>query len=53
MPRILEQLTLPGTPEEQPVWNHAYFFCEDREKATLFTPGAALVIEFYSTDDGT
>ncbi|XP_052262939.1 coiled-coil domain-containing protein 33-like isoform X2 [Dreissena polymorpha] len=41
------QLSLPGRPEEQPVWNHPYLFVEHREKATLFTPGAALVIEYY------
>ncbi|WAQ97311.1 CCD33-like protein [Mya arenaria] len=31
----------------QPVWNHPYLFVEHRDKATLFTPGAALVIEYY------
>ncbi|XP_052782992.1 coiled-coil domain-containing protein 33-like isoform X2 [Mya arenaria] len=41
------QLSLPGGPDTQPVWNHPYLFVEHRDKATLFTPGAALVIEYY------
>ncbi|XP_060578931.1 coiled-coil domain-containing protein 33-like isoform X2 [Ruditapes philippinarum] len=41
------QLSLPGRPENQPTWNHPYLFVEKRDKATLFTPGAALVIEYY------
>jgi len=40
-------LSLPGGPGERPVWNHPYLFVEHRDKATLFTPGAALVIEYY------
>ncbi|XP_045214999.2 coiled-coil domain-containing protein 33-like isoform X2 [Mercenaria mercenaria] len=41
------QLSLPGRPESQPTWNHPYLFVDKRDKATLFTPGAALVIEYY------
>ncbi|KAL4239346.1 Coiled-coil domain-containing protein 33 [Mactra antiquata] len=41
------QISLPGRPEGQPEWNHPYLFLEERDKATLFTPGAALVIEYY------
>ncbi|KAL5018838.1 hypothetical protein ScPMuIL_004560 [Solemya velum] len=41
------QLSLPGRPDQQPTWNHPYLFCEERDKATLFVPRAALVIEYY------
>ncbi|XP_060074868.1 coiled-coil domain-containing protein 33-like [Ylistrum balloti] len=41
------QISLPGRPDTQPLWNHPYLFCDERDKATLFTPGAALVIEYY------
>ncbi|CAG5122724.1 unnamed protein product, partial [Candidula unifasciata] len=41
------QLSLLGRPEEQPRWNHPYLFCDEKDKATMFTPSAALVIEYY------
>ncbi|KAK6170398.1 hypothetical protein SNE40_018803 [Patella caerulea] len=41
------QISLPGRPDDQPVWNHPFLFSEEKDKATLFTPGAALVIEYY------
>ncbi|XP_061192460.1 coiled-coil domain-containing protein 33-like isoform X1 [Saccostrea echinata] len=44
------QISLPGKPDVQPVWNHPYLFCDERDKATLFTPSAALVIEYYHQD---
>ncbi|GFO32173.1 coiled-coil domain-containing protein 33-like [Plakobranchus ocellatus] len=41
------QLSLPGRPEQQPQWNHPYLFCDEKDKATMFIPSAALVIEYY------
>ncbi|XP_012936367.1 coiled-coil domain-containing protein 33, partial [Aplysia californica] len=41
------QLSLLGRPDEQPKWNHPYLFCDEKDKATMFTPSAALVIEYY------
>ncbi|XP_059175769.1 coiled-coil domain-containing protein 33-like [Physella acuta] len=41
------QVSLLGRPEEQPKWNHPYLFCDTKDKATMFTPTAALVIEYY------
>ncbi|BFZ18023.1 hypothetical protein BsWGS_21062 [Bradybaena similaris] len=41
------QLSLLGRPEEQPRWNHPFLFCDQKDKATMFTPSAALVIEYY------
>ncbi|CAG2198416.1 unnamed protein product [Mytilus edulis] len=41
------QISLPGRPDVQPEWNHPYLFCEERDKATMFTPSAALVLEYY------
>ncbi len=46
------QTSVPGVPPEQPQWNHFFLFTNPRDKATLFTPGAALVIEFYQTSAG-
>ena len=43
---------MPGKPQEQPEWNHPYLFHHSRDKATLFTPGAALVFEFYKDTPG-
>ncbi|XP_053092925.1 coiled-coil domain-containing protein 33 isoform X2 [Pangasianodon hypophthalmus] len=40
------QISQPGSPEEQPVWNHCFLFL-GRDCATAFTPGAALVLEYY------
>lgn len=45
-------MSLPGRPEGQPTWNHPYLFCDERDKATLFTPGAALVLEYYIATAG-
>ncbi|MCJ8735908.1 hypothetical protein PDJAM_G00252840 [Pangasius djambal] len=42
------QISQPGSPEEQPVWNHCFLFL-GRDCATAFTPGAALVLEYYPT----
>ncbi|KAI4872192.1 hypothetical protein NFI96_031026 [Prochilodus magdalenae] len=42
------QVSPPGLPEQQPVWNHSFLFL-GRDCATVFTPGAALVLEYYST----
>ncbi|XP_036431921.1 coiled-coil domain-containing protein 33 isoform X2 [Colossoma macropomum] len=41
------QISPPGSPEQQPVWNHCFLFL-GRDCATAFTPGAALVLEYYS-----
>ncbi|XP_069124504.1 coiled-coil domain-containing protein 33-like isoform X4 [Argopecten irradians] len=41
------QISLPGRPDTQPLWNHPYLFSDERDKATMFTPGAALVLEYY------
>ncbi|KAK2143413.1 hypothetical protein LSH36_843g00070 [Paralvinella palmiformis] len=41
------QVTLAGGPPSQPEWNHSFLFTEKRDKATLFTPSAALVIEYF------
>ncbi|XP_073724947.1 coiled-coil domain-containing protein 33 [Misgurnus anguillicaudatus] len=42
------QVSLPRSPEDQPVWNHSFLFL-GRDCATVFTEGAALVLEFYPT----
>ncbi|XP_067090005.1 coiled-coil domain-containing protein 33 [Osmerus mordax] len=42
------QVSLAGSPEEQPVWNHSFLFLE-RDCATMFSGAAALVLEFYPT----
>ncbi|KAL7858240.1 hypothetical protein AOLI_G00183420 [Acnodon oligacanthus] len=41
------QISPPGSPDQQPVWNHCFLFL-GRNCATAFTPGAALVLEYYS-----
>ncbi|XP_041364165.1 coiled-coil domain-containing protein 33-like, partial [Gigantopelta aegis] len=41
------QITLPGHPENLPTWYHPFLFSENKDKATMFTPSAALVIEYY------
>jgi len=48
----LLQISLTGRPDGQPTWNHPYLFCDDRDKATMFTPGAALVLEYYIASTG-
>nr|XP_015198891.1 PREDICTED: coiled-coil domain-containing protein 33 isoform X1 [Lepisosteus oculatus] len=40
------QVSQAGYPEEQPIWNHCFLFL-GRNCATIFTGGAALVLEFY------
>ncbi|XP_071107779.1 coiled-coil domain-containing protein 33-like isoform X1 [Haliotis cracherodii] len=44
------QVSLPGHPEKQPTWNQPYLFSAEKDKATMFTPSAALVIEYYVAD---
>ena len=46
------QVTSLGKPEKQPVWNHPFLFSEERDNATMFTPGAALVLEYYTARSG-
>lgn len=46
------QISQPGLPEKQPVWNHCFLFL-GRDCATAFTQGAALVLEYYPTTTGT
>ena len=43
----LFQSSLPGMPPQAPEWNHTYLFTHPRDKATLFTPSATLIIEYY------
>ena len=52
MNMIYTQISLLGRPAEQPRWNHPYLFCDTREKATMFTPSAALIIEYYVANAG-
>ncbi|XP_038603258.1 coiled-coil domain-containing protein 33-like [Tachyglossus aculeatus] len=40
------QISLPGKPEEQPMWNSSFLF-QGRDGATLFTEDTALVLEYY------
>ncbi|XP_053541910.1 coiled-coil domain-containing protein 33 [Ictalurus punctatus] len=40
------QISQPGSPEEQPVWNHCLLFL-GRDCATAFTPGKPLVLKYY------
>ncbi|XP_064634936.1 coiled-coil domain-containing protein 33-like isoform X3 [Lineus longissimus] len=42
------QLTAPGNPDVQPIWNHPFLFSNRRDVATLFTSTAALVLEYYT-----
>ncbi|KAK7113750.1 coiled-coil domain-containing protein 33-like [Littorina saxatilis] len=44
------QISLVGRPAEQPRWNHPFLFCDTREKATMFTPSAALILEYYESN---
>ncbi|XP_077979559.1 coiled-coil domain-containing protein 33-like [Glandiceps talaboti] len=41
------QITLPGTPQKQPTWNHMFFFHQSRDNATMFADTAALIVEYY------
>ena len=45
---VFVQVTLAGGPPIQPEWNHSFLFTQHRDKATLFTPAAALVIEYFN-----
>ncbi|KAM4039228.1 coiled-coil domain-containing protein 33 [Anomaloglossus baeobatrachus] len=40
------QISFPGLPPSQPIWNSSYFF-QGRDGVTLFSEGAALVLEYY------
>ncbi|KAE8617274.1 hypothetical protein XENTR_v10009019 [Xenopus tropicalis] len=40
------QITSPGLPPSQPVWNSQFLF-QGRDGVTLFSEGAALVLEYY------
>ncbi|XP_067871582.1 coiled-coil domain-containing protein 33 isoform X3 [Heterodontus francisci] len=41
------QVSRAAIPEEQPIWNCSFLF-QGRDCATIFTAGAALVLEYYS-----
>ncbi|XP_067829643.1 coiled-coil domain-containing protein 33 [Heptranchias perlo] len=41
------QVSHAGFPQEQPNWNYSFLF-QGRDCATIFTAGAALVLEYYS-----
>ncbi|XP_072348905.1 coiled-coil domain-containing protein 33 isoform X2 [Scyliorhinus torazame] len=41
------QVSHAGIPQEQPIWDYSFLF-QGRDCATIFTAGAALVIEYYS-----
>ncbi|KAJ8318783.1 hypothetical protein KUTeg_003874 [Tegillarca granosa] len=41
------QISLLGRPDNKPSWDHAFLFCDEKDKATMFTTTAALVIEYY------
>ena len=45
-------MSMPSSSGVQPLWNHSYFFSNTRDKATFFTPNAALVLEFFPTTPG-
>ncbi|XP_073435566.1 coiled-coil domain-containing protein 33 [Dendrobates tinctorius] len=40
------QISFPGLPPSQPMWNSPYLF-QGRDGVTLFSEGAALVLEYY------
>ncbi|XP_040198950.1 coiled-coil domain-containing protein 33 [Rana temporaria] len=40
------QISSPGLPPSQPIWNSSYLF-QGRDGVTLFSEGAALVLEYY------
>ncbi|KAL2093244.1 hypothetical protein ACEWY4_010556 [Coilia grayii] len=42
------QVSPAGSPQERPVWSHSFLFL-GRDSATVFTEGAALVLELYPT----
>ncbi|KAG5273538.1 hypothetical protein AALO_G00152470 [Alosa alosa] len=42
------QVSPAGCPQQRPVWRHSFLFL-GRDCATVFTPGAALVLELYPT----
>ncbi|XP_044139302.1 coiled-coil domain-containing protein 33 [Bufo gargarizans] len=40
------QISIPGLPPSQPIWNSTFLF-QGRDGVTLFSEGAALVLEYY------
>ncbi|XP_075064403.1 coiled-coil domain-containing protein 33 [Mixophyes fleayi] len=40
------QISFPGLPPSQPIWNTSYMF-QGRDGVTLFSEGPALVLEYY------
>ncbi|XP_055518762.1 coiled-coil domain-containing protein 33-like [Leucoraja erinacea] len=40
------QVSPAALPPEQPVWDHSFLF-QGRDSATIFTAGAALILEYY------
>ncbi|KAG9489601.1 hypothetical protein GDO78_005520, partial [Eleutherodactylus coqui] len=40
------QISFPGLPPSQPIWNSSYLF-QGRDGVTLFSDGAALVLEYH------
>ncbi|KAM5172469.1 coiled-coil domain-containing protein 33 [Mantella aurantiaca] len=40
------QISSPGLPPSHPIWNSSYLF-QGRDGVTLFSEGAALVLEYY------
>ena len=45
-------MSLIGRPMSKPVWDNLYVFGDSQEKATMFTPTAALVLEYYVANEG-
>ena len=45
------QVSPAGCPQERPEWSHSFLFL-GRDCATVFTGGAALVMELYPTTTG-
>ncbi|XP_066448460.1 coiled-coil domain-containing protein 33 [Eleutherodactylus coqui] len=41
------QISFPGLPPSQPIWNSSYLF-QGRDGVTLFSDGAALVLEYHA-----
>uniref|UniRef100_G1RWB3 Coiled-coil domain containing 33 n=1 Tax=Nomascus leucogenys TaxID=61853 RepID=G1RWB3_NOMLE len=47
-PTLSLQLSKPGGPPEQPLWNQSFLF-QGRDGATNFSEDTALVLEYYSS----
>ena len=43
------QVSLPGPLSDHPEWNFPFIFASSRDKATMFTSGAALLLEYYQS----